>query len=156
MYQWLERQPSVEQCHKLQFLQMSCEKLVKAHLCGQGIDPTSLQSSHAYVAGTLPVVLRHQAIAMNFTGPHATWVLQHAKHLSQEIDVLAPAVKRGGQRPDNCEYPWEDEAGSLRTPLAWSFAPAQLIVIPAGRSFLKLIRGAISSMLARERIVPAT
>lgn len=29
------------QCHKLQFLQMACEKLVKAHLCGIGTDPES-------------------------------------------------------------------------------------------------------------------
>jgi hypothetical protein len=41
-------------CHKLQFLQMACEKLVKAHLCGSGTSPGTLQQSHAYIAGTLP------------------------------------------------------------------------------------------------------
>ena len=53
---------SVPECHKLQFLQMACEKLVKAHLCGEGTDPADLQTSHACVAHNLPVVLRQQAI----------------------------------------------------------------------------------------------
>jgi hypothetical protein len=61
--------------------------------------------------------------------------------------VLAPAVKRGGVRPDNCEYPWEDDAGLLHVPLDWSFYPAQLIIIPAGRTFLKLVRCAIERLL---------
>ena len=108
---------AVETCHKLQFLQMTCEKLVKAHLCGEGVDPATLQASHAYVANTLPVVLRQAAVALNFKGKHARWVLLHARHLAQEIEVLAPAVKRGGLRPDNCEYPWEDDTGNLHVPL---------------------------------------
>jgi len=147
MFQYLQPDASVAVCHKLQFLQMACEKLVKAHLCSDGTDPDDLQTSHAYVAGTLPIVLRQEAIAVNFTGAHARWVLQRAKHLSQEIELLAPAVKRGGQRPDNCEYPWEDDGDNLHIPLVWSFIPAQLLVEPAGRSFLKLIRGAIDRLL---------
>ena len=77
-FETLETAGSAPACHKLQFLQMSCEKLVKAYLCGAGTDPAALQTSHAYVAGTLPVVLRQQAVYVNFTGPHARWVLQHA------------------------------------------------------------------------------
>lgn len=147
LFQELESTSSVEMCHKLQFLQMACEKLVKSHLCGEGIDPNTLQTSHAYVANTLPVVLRQAAIALNFKGKHARWVLQHARHLSHEIEVLAPAVKRGGQRLDNCEYPWEDGKGELHVPLDWSFAPMQLLEIPAGRTFLKLVRFAISELM---------
>jgi len=44
----------VAMCHRLLFLQMACEKLVKAHLLAAGAHPYSLQSSHAYVAQTLP------------------------------------------------------------------------------------------------------
>ena len=51
-FEALQSSPLPE-CHKLQFLQMACEKLVKAHLCGKGTDPASLQKSHNYVAGTL-------------------------------------------------------------------------------------------------------
>jgi hypothetical protein len=137
----------VPECHRLLFLQMACEKLVKAHLCGEGADPKTLQGSHAYVAKTLPIVLRQQASSVNFTGPAAREVLKHAKFLAQEIDVLAPAVKRGGKRPDNCEYPWEDGAGKLHMPLDWSFHPAQLLLLPSAPAFLKLIRGAIDRLL---------
>ena len=134
-------------CHKLQFLQMACEKLVKAHLCGLGTEPRNLQTSHAYIAGTLPVVLRHQAVLVNFTGKKAKKVLSRARIIAQEIDVVAPAVDRGGRRPDNCEYPWEDTVGTLRTPLEWPFNLAELILIPSGRTILKLIRGAIDRLM---------
>lgn len=126
---------------------MACEKLVKAHLCGEGANPAMLQSSHAYVAGTLPVVLRQYASHINFTVRRAREALKRAKHLSQEINVLAPAVKRGGGRPDNCEYPWENGGGVLHVPLDWSFYPSQLLVLPGGTAFLKLVRGAINRLL---------
>jgi hypothetical protein len=138
---------TIPQCHQLQFLQMACEKLVKAHLCGAGTDPGNLQQSHAYIAGTLPVVLRQQALFVNFGGSKAKEALKHAARLAREIELLAPAVKRGGQRPDNCEYPWEDNSGRLHTPLDWSFQPSQLVDLPAGRTILKLIRGAIDRLL---------
>ncbi|MHB1426357.1 MAG: hypothetical protein ACYC3I_24605 [Gemmataceae bacterium] len=138
---------TVPQCHKLQFLQMACEKLVKAHLCGEGTDPGSLQQSHAYIAATLPVVLRQQALFVNFGGSKAKTTLKQAAHLAGEIELLAPAVKRGGRRPDNCEYPWEDNAGILHTPLDWSFPLSQLIILPGGRTILKLIRGAIHRLV---------
>src|SRR6476659_6694377 len=103
----------VEPCHKLQFLQMACEKLVKSHLYDQGAVSDAIRRSHAYRGGTLPVVLRQYAAEINFTGKEARAALQHAKRLAQEIEVLAPAVDRDGKRPDNCEYPWEDAAGML-------------------------------------------
>ncbi|HTU88861.1 MAG TPA: hypothetical protein VMF69_02080 [Gemmataceae bacterium] len=134
-------------CHQLQFLQMACEKLVKAHLCGEGTEPGTLQQSHAYIAKTLPKVLRQQALYVNFRGPKAKEALKRAAHLAKEIELLAPAVKRGGKRLDNCEYPWEDAKGRLHTPLDWTFQPSQLVVLPAGRTTLKLIRGAINRLL---------
>lgn len=146
-FEALEKEASTPTCHKLHFLQMACGKLAKAHLCAAGTNPAALQSSHAYVSGTLPIILRQEAVCVNFVGSTARWVLQHAKHLAQEIELLAPAVKRGGKRPDNCEYPWEDTDGTLRVPLDWSFYPAQLLLIPAGRTFLKLARGAINRLL---------
>lgn len=146
-YESLAFAGTVPVCHRLQFLQMACEKLVKAYLCRQGTDPAALQGSHAYVAGTLPIVLRLQATLVNFRGRHARWVLQHAAHLAREIEVLAPAVKRGGGRPDNCEYPWEDDTSQLHVPLDWTFYPAQLLAARAGRAFLKLVRGANERLL---------
>lgn len=147
MYQRLEASAVAEPCHRLLFLQMACEKLVKAHSCGEGVDAAALQR-HAVIAGRLPVILRQRAIAVNL--PNRNWVLQHAKHLSQEIELLAPAVRRAGHRPDNCEYPWEDDMEGLHVPLDWSFLPARLVAIPAGVTFLKLVRGAIDELLPAE------
>ena len=44
-FEFMQGQP-VPECHKLQFLQMACEKLVKAYLCGQGAQPQQLVVSY--------------------------------------------------------------------------------------------------------------
>lgn len=140
----LQHNDDVPECHKLLFLQMACEKLTKAHLCSAGTDPKNLQASHAYTAKSLPIIIRQQ-IAFSGSNPkNASRIGQHSKHLAQEIELLAPAVKRGDQRPDNREYPWEDAGGTLHVPLDWTFSPSKLLTAPAGRTFLKLIREAIA------------
>lgn len=144
----LQGNDSIPECHQLLFLQMACAKLTKAHLLVRaGSDPKKLQTSHAYIAKTLPIIIRQQLF---FSCPNlkgADWVIRHSKHLAQAIEMLAPAVKRGGQPLDNCEYPWEDEAGQLHLPLDWSFAPSQMLTAPAGRTFRKLVREAINGLL---------
>src|SRR5260370_18276396 len=65
----------VPDCHKLQFLQMACEKLVKAHLCASGHDPATLQRSHAFIRAHLVTVLRQVAALLNFTRPKARHLL---------------------------------------------------------------------------------
>ncbi len=139
-----------EQCHRLQLLQMACEKLAKAHLCGTGADPAGVQTSHAYVAKTLPVILKQTAIALNFTGPQSTAAIKLATRLAKEIELLSPAVNANGKRPDNCEYPWEDDTGTLHSPLDWAFTPSDLLTVRAGRTVLKLIREAIKRLLPAE------
>ena len=89
MFKLLQAQP-VPECHKLQFLQMACEKLVKAHLCGSGTPLASLHISHAYISGSLPVVLRQEAVALNFKIPKP--VLDRVKQFAGEVELLA-----GGQ-----------------------------------------------------------
>ena len=143
----LQSQPDIPACHHLLFLQMACEKLVKAHLIGHGGDPRSVQTSHAYTAKTLDIVIRHELTIRAIKQPQAKWILKYTKLLAQEIELLAPAVKRAGQRPDNCEYPWEDESGQVHVPLDWTFAPSSLLLAPAGRTLLKLIPNAINRLL---------
>jgi len=121
---------------------MACEKLVKARLCGGGTDSSRLQASHAYISKSLPIVLRQQAVFVNFRGGKAEAVLSHADYLAQVIELLAPAVKRGGQRPDNCEYPWE-QGGNLYVPATWTFPALNLLEAQGGRALLKLIYNAI-------------
>lgn len=149
MYQLLEGDAKVKVCHKLEFLQMACEKLVKATLCCGGEDPLGdMQSSHAYVKQQLPTILRQEAALVNLPRAKAREVQHRGRHFAEEIDVLAPAVKRGGQRPDNCEYLWEDGNGALRVPLDWPFIPAQLVILPVGRTILRLIESAINRLVS--------
>lgn len=134
------------ECHKLLFLQMACEKLCKAHLIQLGTSPEELQGSHGYIANPLPVIMRRQILDMkqNLRGMHG--VLTQIRHLANEIEVLNPAVSRGGRRRDNCEYPWE-AGDAVISPLDWGFHPSQLCTAPAGRTLLKLLRESINSLL---------
>ena len=143
----LQNLSEVPDCQKLLFLQMACEKLTKAHLCDSGTNPESLQTSHAFTAKTLPVVIRQQLSRVRSKVKNRQWVAACSKHLAEEIALLAPAVKRDGQRPDNCEYPWQDSMGQLHVPLDWEFLPSRLLLEPAGRTFLKLIQTAIIELL---------
>lgn len=144
--EFLEGKDFVPACHKLMFLQMACEKLTKAHLCAAESDPIKLQSSHAYTAKNLPIVIRQQIQFSRVNPKGARWIQKQFKHLAHEIEVLAPAVDRAGQRPDNCEYPWEDRSGQLHLPLEWDFAATNLLTARAGRTFLKLVREAIKRL----------
>lgn len=131
---------------RLHFLQMACEKLCKAHLCKGGAEPTILAGSHAYIAGTLPVIVRQQFALL--TGKRSrAGLMKHVKHLSREIELLAPAVDDGGRRPDNCEYPWEDHTGQLHVPAEHSFPALRLLTAPAGRTFLKTVRAAMEALV---------
>ncbi len=125
---------------------MACEKLCKAYLIESGADPGGLQTSHGYISGPLPNILRQQILhtKQDLTGMQG--VLTHARHLANEIEVLSPAVTRDGRRPDNCEYPWEI-AGRVLSPLDQPFNPPHLSTAPAGRTFVKLLRGSIDRIL---------
>jgi hypothetical protein len=144
----IQRDARFPECHRLLFLQMACEKLCKAYLIDNGSDPYVVQTSHAYIAGPLPELLRKHLAASKQKLKQVPWVLEHARHLAREIEMLAPAVRRGGQRPDNCEYPWEDDTGVIRSPLDWTFPVSALLESPAGRTFLKLVQAAISRLLS--------
>ena len=143
-----ERHPEAvaAECHKLLFLQMACEKLCKAHLIRGGTPPDALRDSHGYIANPLPIVIRRQIISSGQNPGRMRWVLDQVRHLAEEIEVLNPAVRRNGQRPDNCEYPWA--AGhEIKSPLDWTFHPLRLLTAPSGRTFVKLLRGAIQRIL---------
>src|SRR5205807_480088 len=94
----------------------------------------------------LPVIIRQQILEMRQNLNGMQGVLMHVRHLANEIELLNPALTRAGQRPDNCEYPWE-VGDQVISPLDWSFHPSRLCTAPAGRTFLKLLRTAIRRIL---------
>src|SRR5262249_43399085 len=99
--------PELPECQHLHFLQMACEKICKAYLCGQGTEPAALQSSHAYIASVLPIIVREQlALKSRHHQKDKSWMVQAIRNLARKIELLAPAVQGGGAYPANCEYPW--------------------------------------------------
>ena len=131
---------------KLLFLQMACEKLCKAHMIRSGTNPDDVATTHRVVAKNLPLVIREEMIWRKSDAKAIKNIMRHLRHLAQEIEYLNPAIKREGQRPDNCEYPWET-SGTIVSPLDWSFSPLQLCFEPSGRTFLKLLRCALNRNL---------
>jgi hypothetical protein len=132
-------------CHKRLFLQMACEGLCKAHLIERGASYEKLQSSHAYVANQLSIIVMQQISFMksNLREMGMKEVMKYVRYLANEIEPLNPAVTRNDQRPDNCEYPWEDARRALHSPFNWTFHPSHLLTVPGGRRFLILLRMAI-------------
>ena len=141
-----ERDPAAAECHKLMFLQMACEKLCKAHLIKGGTSPEALQASHGCIAKPLPIVIRQQLIDSGQDPNRMKGLLTLVRHLAGEIEVLNPAMRRDGLRPDNCEYPWE--AGDrVISPLDWAFPPLRLVTAPGGPAFVKILKRAIENII---------
>jgi hypothetical protein len=146
-WQAIEGDEDGHPCHRMLFLQMACEKLCKARLILGGTPPEALQKSHGYVANPLPMVIRAQLEFMGLDLRARAGFLSFTRHLANEIEVMNPAVDRNGQRPDNCEYPWQDDQQALRSPLDWQFIPLQLLRGRFGTSFVKTLRLAIDRTL---------
>ena len=103
-------------------------------------------SMRNFLAGVIPTVIKRQIILMRQNLNGMQGVLTLVRRLAEEIDVLNPSVRRDGRRPDNCEYPWE-AGGQVVSPLDWSFHPLRLCNVPAGRTFIKLLREAIDRII---------
>ena len=78
-------------------------------------------------------------------------LLTFTRHIAAEIEIMSPAVDRNGQRPENCEYPWEDHAQNLHSPLDWAFSPLQLLLGRYGPTFVKVLGLAIDRALEELR-----
>jgi hypothetical protein len=146
-YEILRKHVELPECQSLHFLQMACEKLCKAFLCERGTEPDELQTSHAFIAGTLPVIARQQYSRLGGQGRRKhLQALRQFRQVAREIELLAPQVIDGGRRPDNCEYPWEHQ-GRLSIPIEHTFTNLDLLHQFAGRLLLKLIPAAIDDLL---------
>ncbi|WP_165228670.1 hypothetical protein [Aquisphaera insulae] len=132
---------------------MASEKLCKSHLIRGGSPPESVQSTHGYIRKTLPIILERLLDASGTRSPKYRNILTCFRHLAIEIELLSPAMRRDGRRPDNCEYPWEAD-GRVVSPLDWTFHPLLLLQAPAGVLFIKLLREAITHSLAVTRQEP--
>lgn len=124
---------------------MAFEKLAKAHLLKAGSNITDLEQSHAYVAKHVPTIVRQQMILNGENERVANSVRDQCKRIAREVELLSPAVKDGGKREDNCEYPWE-QGGVLYVPAEWSFPHLNLLTEPKAVNILKRVREAIDRL----------
>jgi len=125
---------------------MACEKLCKGYLIDRGAPPDSVQTSHGFIANPLPVVIREELRRRGVSTAQMKAILKKVRHLAAEIELLSPSVDRDGRRPDNCEYPWA-VGDRVLSPLDQTFAAKALCEEHMGRTFLKLLRAAISNLL---------
>ena len=129
---------------------MACEKLCKAHLCGQGSEAADLQSSHAYIANVLPIIVRQRiATQLHHKPKDGTAVMAQVRTLSRAIELLSPAVRDGGAHPANCEYPWIGPGGRLVVPARHKFS-LDLLYAPAGRFLLKAMYAELDLLIDRK------
>jgi len=140
----LVKNTSIPQCQHLHFVQMACEKICKAYLCGQGSDPGDLRKSHGYISGPLPTIARQ--VFARTRNADSLWVLSAIRELARRIELLAPAVDHAGTHPANCEYPWERADGSIAVPAEHNFN-IDLAREPAGRHLLKVLQIAVEELV---------
>ena len=146
-YEVLRAATDLPQCQSLHFLQMACEKLCKAYLCSQKVEPRFLQTSHGFIAGNLPEIFKDRRRRLKLRPLHQySTLLKQVYNLAREIELLAPTVDNQ-RRPDNCEYPWEDGAGSIVVPAEYPFATLSMLSEMAGQDLLKIIPFAIDELL---------
>ncbi len=134
------------ECHKLLFLQMACEKLCKAFVLNAKVHPIEdVQSSHGFVKKHLPTIVKQEMSYGRQDFERLRWAYEKIRLLAREIEVLNPSMDHD-QRPENCEYPWKS-GSDIQSPLDWNFEASRLLTLPAGRTFLKILRPAINRML---------
>jgi len=125
----------VEKCHRLHYLQMAAEKVCKAFLStskGQG----QVGRTHSVVERNLPILARQFYAVINSNNDMARWELSEVRKLAREIELLAPAIRDGGSREDNTEYPWLDSGGAIRIPCEHTFPG----LCDNSRTIVRLIR----------------
>ena len=134
------------ECHRMQFLQMACEKLCKAYLLksrSAAID--DVIKSHGFVKKHLSMILRQGLSQKKYYNAQIQRVQKQFNQFAHEIEVLSPAQDRD-KRPDNCEYPWK-QGSEIKSPLDWPFELSKLLTRKSGTTFLKSLRSAINHIL---------
>lgn len=143
MHRWIESRADVATCHKLHYLQMTCEKVAKAYRLRDTKSPVrELISRHTGFSKFITIFCR-QALAEKYQGKSAqlTRVSKDSQTLAREIEKLAPAIDRT-VAPENVEYPWERH-DQVIAPCHYGFPSLDLLQQAGGRTFLKLVKQAL-------------
>ena len=138
--------PEAEECHRLHFLQMACEKIAKAYrLRDAETFTTNDLYSHVAFSKFILYFLRTQQLKERYRAQEAKrrQMERYARILAIEIEKLAPAVDRD-QTPENAEYPWII-GETIFVPCRHRYPVSRLLGEQGGRDILKLIEIAIEN-----------
>jgi len=133
------RQAAWPSCHRLLFLQMATEKLSKALLVGGHSKLETIAQSHAAFVNFMRVVGDNRKLqeALGMKKAQLRARFKRLLPLAYEIELLAPALARGGPNP---EYPWQDSSDKILAPVAYPFPLMnQLQKTPQGVQLLKYL-----------------
>jgi hypothetical protein len=139
----LLRDTSLPQCHQLHYLQMAMEKAAKAHLLTDpNVDPYAVQSSHAYIAKVIPIIVKDGLGRAG--GKKDGWVMEAVHKLAERISRLHPQIDRQAM-PANCEYPWKNARGEIVAPVDFDFG-MNFHAEPVARTMLKEVRARVRAL----------
>ena len=135
---------SAEECHRLHYLQMACEKIAKAYRLRDRVS-VNLDDlySHVVFSKFIVIYLKSTPVRHRYRAQEAKRrrMERYAHSLALEIEKLAPAVDRD-QTPENAEYPWM-VGETIFVPCRHSYPISRLLGEQGGRDILKLIEIAI-------------
>lgn len=128
----------LEMCHRLHYLQMTCEKLSKAYrVRDTNAEMNTLTHGHVGFTKFLRAFLKSPLMSRRYVGSAQKAALKAANQLGPLIESLAPAVD-AERTPQNTEYPWVANDKVL-APCEYDFPNLNLLTVPAGRQLLKWI-----------------
>lgn len=133
-----------EECHRLHYLQMACEKIAKAYRLRNpdSFNPDDLYS-HVVFSKFIIIFLKSTPVKGRYRTQDAKrrQMERYGRTLALEIEKLAPAVDRD-QTPENAEYPWL-VGETIFIPCRHRYPLSRLLGEQGGRDILKLIEIAI-------------
>ena len=135
---------NAEECHRLHFLQMACEKIAKAYRLRDTASFTEDDLySHVVFSKFILGFLKARWLRERYRSRDAKrrHMERYARGLAVGIERLAPAVDRE-QTPENAEYPWLNN-GVVSIPVRHRYALSEELAESAGQDFLKLLEIAI-------------
>jgi hypothetical protein len=146
-YQHLRLAEEIPNCHQLQFLQMACEKLAKTYLVLISDTPPEALLTHGRIESAFKAMIQFyfgaRGDVRGWSKARRMPVARGFESLAREIEALSPSNNKqmeGGQRPDNCEYPWAwQRGGPFVAPVDYSFPLLGRLDQAAGADFLRLV-----------------
>jgi len=135
---------NAEECHRLHYLQMACERIAKAYRLR---DTQTLMEadlySHVVFSRFIQSFLRTQQLKERYRSQDAKrrHIERYARGLAEGIEKFAPAVGRE-QTPANAEYPWIN-GRVVSVPTHYHYPVTAELAALAGQNFLGLIETVI-------------